>query len=212
MDFTKKPAVGRPLLKVAFVALSAVMLFYLANGLYERQVGNLQTKSTPQYSKGNKQILGIKTQKENQSLPIRLKIPSINVDASIQYVGLTSKGAMEVPNNIVDVGWFDMGPRPGENGSAVIAGHFNGENGENGVFANLYKLKKGDKLYVEDSNGATISFTVRETRTYDPGYADDVFSGSGSAHLNLITCDGVWDKNKNSYNKRLVVFTDALVE
>lgn len=208
MDFTKKPAVGRPLLKVAFVALSAVMLFYLANGLYERQVGNVQTRSTPQYSEGNKQILGIKTQKENQSLPIRLKIPSINVDAAIQYVGLTSKGAMEVPNNIVDVGWFDLGPRPGENGSAVIAGHFNGENGEAGVFVNLYKLKVGDKFYIEDNYGTTTSFVVRTSRTYDPGYADDVFSGSDSAHLNLITCDGIWDGAKKNYSKRLVVFAD----
>ena len=210
MDFTKKPAVGRSLLKVAFVALSAVMLFYLANGLYERQVGNVQTRSTPQYSEGNNQILGIKTQKENQSLPMRLKIPSINVDAAIQYVGLTSKGAMEVPNNIVDVGWFDLGSRPGENGSAVIAGHFNGENGKAGVFSNLHKLKVGDKFYIEDNYGATISFVVRASRAYDPGYADDVFSRNDSAHLNLITCDGVWDEAKKTYSKRLVVFADAI--
>lgn len=117
---------------------------------------------------------------------------------------------MAVPSNIVDVGWFNLGPRPGEKGSAVIAGHFDGENGEAGVFANLDNLKVGDKLYIEDDKGTTTSFMVRESRMYNPGYADDVFSSSDGAHLNLVTCDGVWDGVKKSYSKRLVVFADII--
>lgn len=150
------------------------------------------------------QVLGVAV----PVLPVRLTIPEINVNAAIQYVGVTQAGAMEVPNNAVDVGWFKLGPRPGEKGSAVIAGHFDGKSGEAGVFINLYKLKKGDKLYIKNDKGISITFVVRESRTYDPGYADDVFSASGSAHLNLITCDGVWDGAKKSYSKRLVVFSD----
>ena len=137
-------------------------------------------------------------------------IPVINVNAVIQYVGVTPKGAMAVPNNATDVGWFKLGPRPGEKGSAVIAGHFDGENGEAGVFTNLNKLKKGDKLYIKNDKGISITFVVRESRIYNPGYANDVFSGSSSAYLNLITCDGVWDGAKKSYSKRLVVFADIV--
>ncbi len=183
-----------PLLAVAFTVLSLTLLFYPANGL-ESQAEQTQTHIT--------------IQKISQGLPVRLKVPSINVDAAIQYVGLTSKRAMEVPNNSVDVGWFDLGVRPGERGSAVIDGHFDGENGDSGVFTNLYKLKKGDKLFIEDDKGVTISFVVRQSRIYAPGYADEVFSLNDSAHLNLITCDGVWDGVKKSYSKRLVVFADA---
>ena len=135
-------------------------------------------------------------------------IPAINVNAAIQNLGVTAKGAMEVPSNTADVGWFRLGPRPGEKGSAVIAGHFNGENGEAGVFTNLYKLRKGDKLYIKDDKGISITFVVRESRLYNPGYADEVFSGTGSAQLNLITCDGVLDGAKKSFSKRLVVFAD----
>jgi len=91
---------------------------------------------------------------------------------------------------------FDLGPRPGERGSAVIAGHLDGKNGEAGVFVNLDKLKTGDKLYVEDGKGTSTTFIVRGSHAYNPGYADDVFSGTNSAHLNLITCDGVWDELK----------------
>jgi LPXTG-site transpeptidase (sortase) family protein len=132
----------------------------------------------------------------------------INVNAGIQRVGLTPKREMEVPTNTTDVGWFMLGPRPGEVGSAVIAGHFDGANNKVGVFTDLYKLKVGDKLSVVDDKGTTVTFVVRESRIYSPGLADDVFSSSDSAHLNLITCDGVWDRSKKSYDQRLVVFAD----
>jgi LPXTG-site transpeptidase (sortase) family protein len=158
----------------------------------------------------NKKLItqGQKMGETTPGLPVRLKIPSINVDAAIQYVGVNSKGEMEVPSNDTDVGWFKIGPRPGETGSAVIAGHFDTEKGTAGVFFNLYRLKAGDKLYVEDAKGKTISFVVRESNIYNTGYADAVFSRNDGTYLNLITCDGVWDGAKKSYNKRLVVFAN----
>lgn len=140
--------------------------------------------------------------------PTRLVIPGISVDADIEQVGVTPSGEMGVPNSAVRVGWFKLGPRPGEKGSAVMAGHFDGENGEPGVFMNLHKVKKGDKVIVEDGKGNSIVFIVRESRTYNSGYADEVFNSTDSAHLNLITCDGLWHGTEKSYSKRLVVFTD----
>ena len=70
--------------------------------------------------------------KISPELSMRLVIPAIGVNAAIQKVGITSKGEMEVPENASKVGWFEFGPRPGERGSAIIAGHFDGENGEAG--------------------------------------------------------------------------------
>lgn len=139
---------------------------------------------------------------------MRLRIPDINVDASVEYVGVTDKGEMAVPKDINDVGWFNLGPRPGEKGSAVIAGHIDGVRGEPAVFAKLDKLKPGAILYIEDDKGTTITFTVRESRIYNPGYAEEVFSSGSGTHLNLVTCDSVWNGDKKSYTKRLVVFTD----
>lgn len=141
-------------------------------------------------------------------LPVRLTIPEINVDSAIEEVGVTPKGEMDVPASTANVGWFKLGPRPGEKGSAVVAGHFDGKIGEPAVFFNLYKLKQGDKLYIEDDKGSSLPFVVREIRTYAPGYAEEVFSANDGIHLNLITCDGVWDGTAKSYTKRLVVFAD----
>jgi len=143
-------------------------------------------------------------------LPGRLIIPAIGVDSIVEYVGLTSQGEMGVPKGPDVVAWYNRGPRPGEKGSSVVDGHFDWENGGPAVFSNLYKLHKGDKLYIKDEKGATISFVVRESRSYDP-QADArgvFFSSDGEAHLNLITCEGAWNKIQKSYSNRLVVFTD----
>ncbi len=142
--------------------------------------------------------------------PVNLKIPAINVDSFVVNVGLAADGAMDVPKNTKEVGWFKLGQRPGENGSAVIAGHYGVKKGKGSVFDDLYKLRKGDKLYIEDGKGMIISFVVRESRRYDPkADASEVFgSTDGKPHLNLITCEGTWNKALGGYSKRLVVFTD----
>jgi len=142
--------------------------------------------------------------------PIRLIIPVIRVDAAIEPIGLTPTGAMGAPKNPADVAWFTLGPRPGEIGSAVVDGHFGWKDNLPAVFDNLYTLHKGDRITVEDTDGMSSTFVVRELRTYGSNEnASDVFSSSdGKAHLNLITCEGVWDSVSKSYSKRLVVFAD----
>ncbi len=143
-------------------------------------------------------------------LPVRLIVPKIRVTATVERVGVTSDGAMDVPKNFMNAAWYDLGPRPGEEGSAVIDGHFDRKNGKSAVFNNLHKLRIGDKLYVEDEYGATITFVVRESRRYGKNDdSSDVFSSNdGKQRLNLITCEGVWDRVSKSYSKRLVVFAD----
>ncbi|MEI6296432.1 MAG: class F sortase [bacterium] len=145
-----------------------------------------------------------------QGLPFRLKIPGINVDSAIEHIGLTSQGEVGVTKGPTNVAWYDLGPRPGDEGSAVISGHYGWKDGIPAVFDNLYKLKKGDKVIVEDERGVSTIFVVRESRRYNPSAdASYVFEASDvKSHLNLITCEGVWSEGEKSYSKRLVVFTD----
>ncbi|MDO8523142.1 MAG: class F sortase [bacterium] len=147
-------------------------------------------------------------------LPVRLKIPKINIDSALEYVGLAFDGTMDIPKGPDDAAWFNIGPRPGDIGSAVVSGHYGWKNEIPAVFDNLHKLQEGDKIYIEDEKGATITFVVRELRRYGAKeYASDVFnSNDGLPHLNLITCEGVWNKTEKSYSDRLVVFTDKEIE
>jgi len=143
-------------------------------------------------------------------MPVRLKIPSINIDAAVESLGLTTGGAMDAPKGPDNVAWYKLGQRPGEEGSAVIAGHSNWNKGAPAVFDKINQLQPGDRLYIMDDKGRTTIFAVRELRNYNQN--DDaaaVFGSSdGKAHLNLITCEGAWNKVTKSYSKRLVVFAD----
>jgi len=142
--------------------------------------------------------------------PVRLKIPAIGVDASLEYVRLTASGALAAPATPATAGWYDKGPRPGERGNAVIDGHFGWKNAIPAVFDNLHKLQKGDSISVIDEKGATIHFVVRATENYTENQAATaVFTAQDNgAHLNLITCGGTWNAAKASYTNRLVVFAD----
>lgn len=139
-----------------------------------------------------------------------LKIPKIGVNAVIKSMGVTSDGFMLVPGNRFDVGWFNLGARPGQTGNAVIGGH-NRWASEPGVFANLNQLKIGDVLSVVDEKGVSTSFMVKDMRIFDATDTNSgVFDSDSGVHLNLITCTGTWDPSTKTYTKRLVVFTDAV--
>lgn len=185
---------------VGFTISSIVILFLIFN----LPVQSSYTNST---LNNNKPVKSIQT----VGLPISLKIPKINVDAVIERVGLTSDGSVGVPKGPVNAAWFNLSPHPGDIGSAVITGHYGiWKSGIPTVFNNLYKLNKGDKIYIKDDRGAIITFVVRESKNYNPKTdASDVFVlNDGKAHLNLITCEGIWNKVSKSYSKRLVVFAD----
>jgi sortase A len=145
------------------------------------------------------------------SLPSRLIIPIINVDASIEHLGKNSQGAMAMTKSLVNVVWYDLGPKPGESGTAVIGGHFNGDR-KTSVFNNLSKLNLGDKISVTDDQGVVNTFVVREIKSFDKNAdASEIFNtNDNKAHLNLITCKGIWDKISQTYSQRLVIFTDKI--
>jgi LPXTG-site transpeptidase (sortase) family protein len=144
-----------------------------------------------------------------QGLPVRLEIPILGVDSFIEDAFITPQGAMEVPSGTVDVAWFALGPQPGQKGSAVIGGHFGIENGVPFVFYNLSKLKAGDKVYIIDDKGDTLTFVVDSSSLFAANAdATNVFtSNDGLAHLNLITCEGIWNEISGEYPERTVVFT-----
>lgn len=144
------------------------------------------------------------------SSPIRIVIPKIKIDALIEHVGLTANGAMDAPKYPFNAAWFALGVNPGNIGSAVINGHFGWKDGVGAVFDDLEALQIGDRIYIEYKIGTNVVFIVRNIQMYGSGEDTSTvfFSDDGKAHLNLITCGGIWDKTSESYSDRLVVFTD----
>jgi len=126
----------------------------------------------------------------------------------VEQVGKTPDGAMDVPRQWEDVGWFDLGYRPGEKGSAVVAGHLDSTTGR-AVFWDLNKLKPADKVLVKTEGGAQMTFQVigSEVYPFDRAPIDRIFGPADPPMLNLVTCNGVFDRGTMNYDKRLVVYT-----
>ena len=142
--------------------------------------------------------------------PIGLIIPAINVDAIIEPVGLTSSGALGAPLGPVNAGWFDAGTRPGDVGIAIIDGHYGWKDHIPAIFNNLSSLKGGDSVYVDDAKGNVITFVVSKVASYgEYASTSNIFTPyDNKSHLVIVTCAGVWNTEKKSYSKRVVVFAD----
>jgi len=145
------------------------------------------------------------------NIPVRLNIPIIGVDAPIIQTGLTANGAVGVPEGPKNTAWFNVGPKPGQSGSAIITGHFGPwRDGSHSVFDNLYKLKIGDKIFVQDQKGQIFTFLVIDKKTYNANAkVPEIFNKTDGSYLNIITCSGDWLANEHTYNQRLVIFTKA---
>ncbi len=142
-------------------------------------------------------------------IPYKIRIPAIAVDTFVERVGVTRTGTMDVPKNIWNTAWFgEGGYKPGQIGNAVIAGHLDAP-GSRAVFWDLDKLKPGDSIYLTDPAGNSLTFGVIELKTYGLSEAplENIFGPASEAHLNLITCSGVYSRSAGLYNKRLIVYT-----
>jgi len=141
----------------------------------------------------------------------RLVVPSLNINAPIESVGLLADGSMAVPtqNQWDGVGWYKFGPVPGEQGNAVIDGHLDRPGGAAAVFWRLHELQKGDNVMVVTSQGKTLHFRVTNVQIYTPDLAprEQIFGATSGSFLNLITCAGQWIPSRQQTTERLVVYT-----
>lgn len=149
-----------------------------------------------------------------QSMPVRIQIPALHVDAEVIPVGVTSAGALEVPENVVQAAWFQAGNAPGEPGTSIIAAHVD-FNGKLGLFNQLRTLNKGDVILVTDFSRHVHRFTAVTGRLFpksDPSTVQSLAAASaqpGQPQLALITCGGALDTQKHSYYDNFVLLANA---
>lgn len=143
--------------------------------------------------------------------PAALTIPSLEINADVISVGLLEDGAMEVPENVNEVGWFEPGIKPGQIGNAVLAGHVDSYEGP-AIFFELRDLQKGDEIIVTGEKGEELTFAVTSLESYatDAAPIEKIFGPSDSRHLNLITCTGSFNRDSGEYPDRLVVYTELV--
>jgi sortase (surface protein transpeptidase) len=147
-----------------------------------------------------------------RTVPTRIIIPAIGVDAAITPEGTDSSGALKMPpftaRNLT--GWWDGGVAPGQNGPAVIAGHVDSAEAGPLVFWNLRLLKPGDTISVEP---AGLTFTVTSvTQVSKSAFPTmKVYGATPSPELRLITCGGTFDYATGHYLSNVIVYARELV-
>jgi len=139
--------------------------------------------------------------------PRRIIIPSTTTDGFIQKVGLTSKNAVAVPNNIHVAGWYINSVVPGAEGLSIIDGHVSGKY-ENGIFYYLKKLKIGDTFQIEFGDKSLKTFEIIDTKQLPESESAEFLFQKNSdikEQLNLITCGGNFNKDSQQFADRVVV-------
>lgn len=142
-----------------------------------------------------------------QSEPVGVAIPRLGVTSGLVHLGVDSAGAMEVPTDPADAGWYARGPTPGALGPAVIAGHVTW-NQQPAVFYRLSELRRGDRVEVARADGQTAEFAVSEVARFAKSQFPTraVYGAIDHAGLRLITCGGEYDDSANRYLDNVVVF------
>jgi LPXTG-site transpeptidase (sortase) family protein len=142
--------------------------------------------------------------------PSRLRIPSIGVDAPVAGVRLLSDGSMGAPDSLWSSAWLSSGPRPGQAGSTVIAGHRGVETAA--LFSHLENVRPGDQIRVSDAAGGELVYEVTRVASMDLSVATQlqVFGPTNQQQLVLVTCFGKYSQSTRTYDHRLVVFSRLL--
>lgn len=138
-------------------------------------------------------------------------IPSLGVAASLAPLGLDDAGALEVPDHPDVAGWYAGGPRPGEVGPTVVAGHVDSRTGP-AVFSRLSELRQGDVAHLVYRDGFVVTYRVGAVHRHDK---DDfptgrVYGDTDAPTLRLITCGGSFDRRAGSYRDNVIVYADLV--
>lgn len=144
-------------------------------------------------------------------MPKILSISSLGVLSRIVRVGSDAKtGEVGTPKNVFDTAWYDGSVKPGEKGAVFIDGHVSGPT-RGGIFANLKNIKVGAVVNVTMGNETRYNYKVVATEKFDADKVDmkKVLSPYDPAKqgLNIMTCNGKYLKDAQTYDKRLVVYT-----
>ncbi|MGW1914918.1 class F sortase [Streptomyces sp. NPDC002076] len=142
------------------------------------------------------------------SLPTRIRIPEIRVNAPLMGLALTRSGSLDVPpaQNKNLAGWYEAGTIPGETGTAIVAGHVDNTEGP-AVFYDLGALKRGARIEVDRRDRSVAVFTVDAVEVYAASNFPDekVYGAAPRPELRVITCGGGYSR-ATGYQGNVVVF------
>lgn len=144
---------------------------------------------------------------EHVARPVRVRIPKIAVASGLETLHRAPDLSVEVPRDPASAGWYAGGPRPGQQGPAVILGHLDSSEGP-AVFYRVPELRRGDRVLVDLADGETVNFVVSRVERYPkerfPTAA--VYFPTLRSELRLVTCGGSIDPASGHYRDNVIAF------
>ncbi|WP_111718694.1 class F sortase [Homoserinimonas sp. OAct 916] len=151
---------------------------------------------------------GLDTQSPQAVPPIRLRINDLDIDMTVEPIGLATDGAMALPENPADAAWYRYGAWPGsDQGSIVIAAHVDSLNYPLGPMARLPEAVPGTQIIVTTADGTEVVYVVADEGFVvkrDVPWAD-VFDRTGEPRLTIVTCGGEFDYERRTYLSNVIV-------
>jgi|GEM_PF-843014 len=143
------------------------------------------------------------------NIPKYLDIPRLGIHTRILSEGITKTGALDVPWNIYDTGWYNASAQPGQAGAMLVDGH-SGIGKMHGIFWQLAVLTPGDQIIVTRGDGQKFTYVVSKIKTEDVSNVSManmlVSADTSKPGLNLITCTGDQIPGTDQLNKRVEVY------
>ncbi len=123
-------------------------------------------------------------------------------------VALDERGAVEIPDDVQELGWYRRGPRPGEDGNAFMTSHVDSRTQGRGVLFDLRRVEPGDPITVTHEDGTSSEWEVvrRERITKGSYPMEQVFRFDGPPGLVIDTCGGAFDESTGSYENIDIVY------
>jgi translation initiation factor 1 (eIF-1/SUI1) len=121
-------------------------------------------------------------------------------------VTVDDNGAMAIPDQPTEIGWYAYGPRPGSgHGSAVLGGHVDSREHGVGPLAGLKQLRRDDEIIIKTTTG-TKRFRVTTVRLINKQDVNlrEVFKREGEPLLQILTCGGTY-RRSGGYQANVVV-------
>lgn len=206
-------AIGGFLILLGFILAVTAMLLFVHDRTTEPEPppGAVQSEAKNSVKPSAKAVANYSVPVDN---PKYIVIPAIGVkETRILEFGLDKNGAIAVPDNIYDTGWYGGSSKPGQKGAMFIFGHVSSWIAD-GVFYNLKNLKPGDDIFVTRGDNKELTYKVVSTKRYEHEHVDmeQVLAPINASEpgLNLMTCAGQIIKGTSEFNERLVVFTSLV--
>jgi LPXTG-site transpeptidase (sortase) family protein len=146
-------------------------------------------------------LSGLPVTKYNAMNEVTLEIPALKLDMPI--VGIPKKGNTWDVNWLLNqAGWLEGSAFPGFSGNSILTSHVTLPYGQAGPFADLHKLKAGDKIFVH-AFGNLYIYEIRSVKNLnatDPS----IVQHEDKSWLTLVTCTD-YNESVDTYLKRVVV-------